>query len=54
MEKHLKRPDYTPDRLGPNTEPFAIDSVRVNQNHIHLNLDKFRDKITVRYDRVAP
>ena len=38
MDKHLERPDYTPDRLGPNTEPFSIDKTRVAKNKIDLNL----------------
>lgn len=55
MEDHLDRPDYTPNRLGPNiNNPYKIDFSRPSQANIDLNLHSFRDKITTRYDRVEP
>jgi hypothetical protein len=54
MKSHLDRPDYTPNRLGPNTDTFKIDITRPSISNIDLNLSTFRDKITTRYDRMEP
>ena len=53
MDKHLDRPSFYPERLGPNVNPYPIDYTRINQSGVDLNLKTFRDEITTRYDRVG-
>jgi hypothetical protein len=60
MAKHLDRPDYTPDKLGPNTtrtlidySAFQIDYTRTAHHKINLLLGTFRNRITTRFDRVG-
>lgn len=53
MDLKLDRPDYTPeDKMGPNTEPFAIEPTRVVDSKVNMNLSTFRSVVTTRFDRM--
>ncbi len=51
-DKKQDRPDFTPDKLGPNTTQFSIDMTRINKSNISIDLKNYRNKIRTRYDRI--